>query len=484
MLTSLAIYHAYKHYKRWQNGGSTDDPEDGKESSTVAGFGLLDAEHTTTIKKHLKTVLICAVYMVIGPALILLNKHILTDLDFPYPMFLSGLGVAVSALVARLIVMFGFVQLSKKEQVEGHLWYKRVLPVGLAHAGTLAFGNTVYLLLNVGFIQMLKSFTPVIILLTSVIAKLENPNLPTMFSVAVISLGTAATCSYTPELSILGLVVMFLAELTEAIRLLMTQFLLQNLKFGIIEGQYVLAPATAFWLFFASFCYEGSEMYSAGALSVIRKNFMVFLLASTMGLCVNFMSYLVIQVTSSLTMKVLGSVRNIFTIVMGVVLYGDLVTFKVASGYGITLVGFFLYNVAKSGRWEKLQLPVWALRAVPCLLSVQELLDSWDDKRQQNLEILDSENLRTQSAASLPKEQRERDGHVSSTPTSQERKNIGDRDESSGQRQRRSSYSSGNYTTGRMKSAPSAERSPLLRPDGAANALWNGTEMDDHHEDV
>lgn len=47
----------------------------------------------------------------------------------------------------------------------GWLWYRRVLPVGFAHASTLALGNAVYLLLNVGFIQMLKAFTPVMILL-------------------------------------------------------------------------------------------------------------------------------------------------------------------------------------------------------------------------------------------------------------------------------------------------------------------------------
>jgi len=44
---------------------------------------------------------------------------------------------------------------------------------------------------------------------------------------------------------------------------------------------------------------------------VIRDNPLPFIFASCMGLCVNFLSYLVIQVTSSLTMKVLGSVRNI-----------------------------------------------------------------------------------------------------------------------------------------------------------------------------
>ena len=50
-------------------------------------------------------------------------------------MFLSGLGVAVSGLVAQIIVRTGFVTLQRKETVEGSLWYRRVLPVGLAHAG-------------------------------------------------------------------------------------------------------------------------------------------------------------------------------------------------------------------------------------------------------------------------------------------------------------------------------------------------------------
>lgn len=80
-------------------------------------------------------IVILLIYMFIGPTLILLNKFILQNLSFPYPMFLSGLGVAVSGLVAQVIVRSGHVVLQRKETVEGMLWYKRVLPVGLAHAG-------------------------------------------------------------------------------------------------------------------------------------------------------------------------------------------------------------------------------------------------------------------------------------------------------------------------------------------------------------
>ena len=97
---------------------------------------------------------------------------------------------------------------------------------------------------------------------------------------------------------------MFLAELTEAVRLVMTQFLLQNMKFGVVEGLYVLAPASAFWLFLASACYEFRDMSNEGAFLVVAANPLTFLAASTMGLGVNFLSYYVIQATSSLTMKV------------------------------------------------------------------------------------------------------------------------------------------------------------------------------------
>lgn len=70
-----------------------------------------------------KTVLLCVFYMIVGPGLILLNKHILSGLNFPYPMFLSGLGVLCSGIVARILVKFNFVSFSKGEHVEGMLWY-------------------------------------------------------------------------------------------------------------------------------------------------------------------------------------------------------------------------------------------------------------------------------------------------------------------------------------------------------------------------
>lgn len=86
---------------------------------------------------------VCTVFMVMGPALIMLNQYILKSLNFPYPMALSGMGVLASGLFARALVSLGYVQIQRSEAIEGVLWYRRVLPVGMASAATLAFGNMV-----------------------------------------------------------------------------------------------------------------------------------------------------------------------------------------------------------------------------------------------------------------------------------------------------------------------------------------------------
>ena len=119
---------------------------------------------------------------------------------------------------------------------------------------------------------------------------------------------------------------MFTSEAAEAVRLVLTQFLLKNLKFGVIEGLYVLAPASAFWLFVASLVLEFQNMVEKNAFMTIYNNPVIFLSASIMGLGVNYLSYLVIQATSSLTMKVLSTVRNIGIIFIGVAAYGEVVT--------------------------------------------------------------------------------------------------------------------------------------------------------------
>ncbi len=110
-----------------------------------------------------------------GPTLILLNKHILKDLNFNFPMFLSCLGLISASTVAHVAVRVFGVELPNQARMTRDMYLKNVVPVGVCQAATLALGNAAYLHLTVSFIQMLKAFTPTMVLVVGVLFAVEYP---------------------------------------------------------------------------------------------------------------------------------------------------------------------------------------------------------------------------------------------------------------------------------------------------------------------
>ena len=161
------------------------------------------------------------------------------------------------------------------------------------------------------------------------------------------------------------------AEFCEACKLAAMQFMLGNMKLQLMEGIYYFTPAGFVWMLIFIVPMELGRMRDEGALDIMLGNPMAFLLAATLGFFVNLLSFGVIQTTSSLTFKarplrcaarglgrrltrrrraqVLGQLKNVAVVLSSVFLFGSVVTGTQAGGYLISIVGFFLYNKAKSG---------------------------------------------------------------------------------------------------------------------------------------
>ena len=290
----------------------------------------------------------CMLYLLIGPSLILVNRTLLKEKRFNYPMAVSSLGLLFSSAVSFVLVWCKCVRLEQRELVDTRFFLRNLLPIGAAMACTLATGNAVYLYLPVSFIQMLKAFTPSVTLTMLYLTGIEVPSRNVVVAVVGICVGTAVASIGEGSFHLLGMLLMLLAEVSEATRLVLAQKLLQNLKFGVIEGQFFMAPVSALWLCGASALVElPRALRSRHAWSVVADEPLLFLTSAALGFAVNIATFLVIKSTNSVTLKVLGTARNAGLVLVSSWLYDESITRLEAAGYMLSLGAFGAYNYFK-----------------------------------------------------------------------------------------------------------------------------------------
>lgn len=314
--------------------------------------------------------------MVASSGLILLNKDLMAS-GFHYPMALrwgegrtekmhrffsvlffarptipsssfSALGMTFSSVASFLCCrVLGIVD-CRPGAFTRRTYLTRVVPVGLLMAATLHFGNVVYLYLTVSFIQMLKALTPVVTMAALFAARLETPTPALVAAVAAIAAGTAIASYGEVNLSAVGVACMLLSEAFEASRLVMTQLLLTGSSFHPVEGLMYLAPACSAWLLLGAGALELPRMRAEGAFGLMASRPAAFAAAGAAGFAVNALAYGVIRGASSLTLKVLGTVKNAGVVWWGVLVLGEVVTPLQGAGYALSLAGFLTYNWVKA----------------------------------------------------------------------------------------------------------------------------------------
>ena len=79
------------------------------------------------------TVAYCVVYLLVGPALILTNKQIMRDVGFHFPMMVSGIGQASSAICSLVAIrVLGIQPLANAHLVSWHFYLRNMMVVGAA----------------------------------------------------------------------------------------------------------------------------------------------------------------------------------------------------------------------------------------------------------------------------------------------------------------------------------------------------------------
>ncbi|MBA0712786.1 hypothetical protein Golax_011862 [Gossypium laxum] len=119
-----------------------------------------------------------------------------------------------------------------------------VLSITFYSYGPYRFGNTAYLHISVAFIQMLKALMPVATFSMGVLCGTDKPRCDVFLNMVLVSVGVVISSYGEIHFNIVGTVYQVTGIFAEALRLVLTQVLLQKkgLTLNPITSLYYIAP--------------------------------------------------------------------------------------------------------------------------------------------------------------------------------------------------------------------------------------------------
>ncbi|KAG1716829.1 hypothetical protein ID866_351 [Astraeus odoratus] len=284
---------------------------------------------------------IIPVWIVLSSAVIIYNNHLYNDLQFRYPVFLVTWHLTFATIGTRVLQRTtNLLDGVKDVHMTQHMFLRSILPIGLLFSGSLILSNTAYLYLSVAYIQMLKAFTPVAILLISWASRIQEPNRKLMVIVLTISSGVALASRGELHFNVFGFLVQAAAVAFEASRLVMIQILLHGLKMDPLVSLHYYAPVCAVInvavLPFTEGLAPFYDLPRLGPFILVTNALVAFLL--------NVAAVFLVGAGSGLVLTLAGVFKDILLITGSVILFGASITPLQVFGYSIALCGLILFK--------------------------------------------------------------------------------------------------------------------------------------------
>ncbi|KAL7145649.1 hypothetical protein ABFS83_07G100200 [Erythranthe nasuta] len=265
--------------------------------------------------------------------------------NFPFPITLTMIHMGFSGLVAFFLIRVFKVVSPVKMTFE--IYATCVIPISAFFASSLWFGNTAYLFISVAFIQMLKALMPVATFVMAVFCGTEKLRSDVFANMLLVSFGVVISSYGEIHFNVVGTVYQVTGIFAEALRLVLTQVLLQKkgLTLNPITSLYYIAPCSFVFLFIPWYLLEMPAM----EVSQIQFNIWIFFSNALCALALNFSIFLVLGRTGAVTIRVAGVLKDWILIALSTVIFPESIITKLnIIGYAIALCGVVMYNYLKA----------------------------------------------------------------------------------------------------------------------------------------
>ncbi|PON96502.1 Sugar phosphate transporter domain containing protein [Trema orientale] len=301
----------------------------------------------------LKTLFFILVWYTFSLFLTLYNKSLLgNDLGkFPAPLLMNTVHFAMQAILSKSITWYWSHRFQPSFAMSWRDYFLRVVPTALGTAMDINLSNASLVSISVTFATMCKSAAPIFLLLFAFAFRLESPSVKLSGIILVICAGILLTVAKETEFELGGFILVMLAAVMSGFRWCMTQILLQKETYGLKNPltlmSYVtpvMAVATALLSFMLDPWHEFRKNNYFNNPWHVTRSCLLMLLGGTLAFFMVLTEYILISVTSAVTVTIAGVVKEAVTILVAVIYFHDEFTWLKGAGLFTIMIGVSLFN--------------------------------------------------------------------------------------------------------------------------------------------
>ncbi|KAI3764108.1 hypothetical protein L2E82_14111 [Cichorium intybus] len=293
---------------------------------------LSTSKNPIFIADVLKTLFFILVWYTFSTFLTLYNKTLLGDDmgKFPAPLLMNTIHFSMQAVLSKAITYFWSQRFEPTVTMSWKDYFMRVVPTAIGTALDINLSNASLVFISVTFATMCKSAAPIFLLIFAFAFRLESPSFKLLGIMLIISAGILLTGLKNP-LTLMSYVTPVMALLTAFLSL-------------------ILDP----WDEFTSSSYFDTSAH------IIRSCFLL-LFGGTLAFFMVLTEYILVSVTSAVTVTIAGVVKEAVTILVAVFYFHDEFTWLKGAGlvtimFGVSLFNWYKYQKLQKGKLGEAEL--------------------------------------------------------------------------------------------------------------------------------
>ncbi|KAL0321884.1 UNVERIFIED_CONTAM: putative sugar phosphate/phosphate translocator [Sesamum calycinum] len=254
--------------------------------------------------------------------LLLLNKYLLSNYGFKYPIFLTICHMTVCSLLSYIAIFW--MKMVPMHTVNSRVQFMKISALSLIFCASVVSGNISLKYLPVSFNQAIGATTPVFTAVFAYLMTLKMESWLTYVTLIPVVAGVIIAAGGEPTFHLFGFIMCLGATAARALKSVVQGILLSSEEEKVDSMNLLLytAPLAVVLLLPVMLCMEKNVV--GITLALAREDTRIIwllLISSVLAYFVNLTNFLVTKHTSALTLQVLGNAKGAMAVVVSILIF-------------------------------------------------------------------------------------------------------------------------------------------------------------------